>query len=75
MLQIFNFQDFGECTTAFGIFQMGFFAEAGPVQIFVSNHVSLFLICLYVHLTNDMLSFFLFFYFLVALEYLPFPWT
>lgn len=22
------------------LFQMGFFAEAGPVQIFVSNHVS-----------------------------------
>ncbi len=24
------------------VFQMGFFAEAGPVQIFVSNHVSVF---------------------------------
>jgi hypothetical protein len=24
------------------VFQMGFFAEAGPVQIFVSNHVSFF---------------------------------
>lgn len=24
-----------------GLLQMGFFAEAGPVQIFVSNHVSI----------------------------------
>jgi hypothetical protein len=30
------------------VLQMGFFAEAGPVQIFVSNHVSdlLFLVML-----------------------------
>lgn len=42
------------------ISQMGFFAEAGPVQIFVSNHVSLYFVWLW-YVLEDCKEFFFFF--------------
>lgn len=36
----FSYGCFIDVIMVVGIWQMGFFAEAGPVQVFVSNHVS-----------------------------------